>query len=103
MSAEAARVVLDTNVLVSLWVFTDSRYAPLRHALEAGRWQAITNAACLGEFERVLDYPQFALALAPAGRRAALAAYGALARVVAAPAAAAPLPRCKDPDDQKFL
>ncbi|MDD5250915.1 MAG: PIN domain-containing protein, partial [Rhodocyclaceae bacterium] len=70
-------------------------------ALEAGRWQVITNAACLGEFERVLDYPQFALA--PAGRRAALAAYGALARVVAAPAAAAPLPRCKDPDDQKFL
>jgi putative PIN family toxin of toxin-antitoxin system len=95
------RVVLDTNVLVSLWVFADSRYAPLRRALEAGRWQALTNAACLGEFERVLDYPQFAVARGK--QQAALAEYGKLAEVVAAPAAAASLPRCKDPDDQKFL
>ena len=100
--AAPRRVVLDTNVLVSLWAFADSRYAPLRRALEAGRWQALGNAACLGEFERVLDYPQFALARGD--QQAALAEYGKLVEIVAAPAAAAaPLPRCKDPDDQKFL
>ena len=53
--------VLDTNVLVSLYVFTDSRFAPLRARIESGAWQAITNDACFGEFRRVLGYPLFAL------------------------------------------
>ena len=96
------RVVLDTNVLVSLWIFADSRYAPLRAALEDGRWQALTNAACLAEFERVLNYPQFDFA--PARQQQALAEYRRLtSAVVAATAPCAPLPRCKDKDDQKFL
>ena len=96
------RVVLDTNVLVSLWIFADSRYAPLRAALEDGRWQALTNAACLAEFERVLNYPQFALP--PQRQQQALAEYARLAETVAAlPAGQTPLPRCKDKDDQKFL
>lgn len=96
------RVVLDTNVLVSLWIFADSRYAPLRAALEDGRWQALTNEACIAEFARVLNYPQFACA--PGRQQQALAEYGRLAEaVVDLPAARAPLPRCKDRDDQKFL
>ena len=96
------RVVLDTNVLVSLWIFADSRYAPLRTALEDGRWQALTSAPCLAEFERVLDYPQFAVA--PERQRQALAEYRRFAASVdAAPESPAPLPRCKDKDDQKFL
>ena len=32
-SASPKRVVLDTNVLVSLYVFADSRFAPLRASL----------------------------------------------------------------------
>ena len=96
------RVVLDTNVLVSLWIFADSRYAPLRAALEDGRWQALTSDACCAEFERVLDYPQFAVV--PERQRVALMEYRRLAlTVAAAPPPADPLPRCKDPDDQKFL
>lgn len=96
------RVVLDTNVLVSLWVFADSRFAPLRAALEDGRWIALTSDRCLAEFARVLDYPQFAF---PAERQQqALAEYAQLAETVAASTEpAAPLPRCKDKDDQKFL
>lgn len=96
------RVVLDTNVLVSLWIFSDSRLAPLRTALEDGRWQVLTNAACSGEFARVLAYPQFAMA---AERQSiALAEYRALAEEVAAGGPEAePLPRCQDRDDQKFL
>jgi hypothetical protein len=36
-------VVFDTNVLVSLYVFADSRFAPLRARIESGEWLAITN------------------------------------------------------------
>jgi putative PIN family toxin of toxin-antitoxin system len=96
-------VVLDTNVLVSLYVFDDSRYAPLRARIESGEWQAISNEACLGEFRRVLGYPLFALT--PADQQAALAAYAAFVTRFAGPPAGAiaTLPRCKDCDDQKFL
>lgn len=96
------RVVLDTNVLVSLFVFADSCFTPLRRELEAGRWQALTSVRCLGEFRRVLAYPMFSLD-APA-QAAALGAYAGLAQQVdAIPESAVALPRCKDPDDQKFL
>lgn len=96
------RVVLDTNVLVSLWIFKDSRLAPLRHALEDRRWRALTNAACSGEFARVLAYPQFAVEAER--QRVALSEYRALAEdIPAGGAEAEPLPRCQDRDDQKFL
>lgn len=102
LAGPVRRVVFDTNVLVSLYVFADSRYAPLRGLIESGHWQVITNAACLGEFARVLTYPQFSLAVEV--QQQALAAYREIAAlIVAAPALPAPLPRCKDPDDQKFL
>ncbi len=103
LPAAAKRVVFDTNVLVSLYVFADSRFAPLRARIEGGEWLALTNAACLGEFRRVLGYPQFALS--DERQQEALTAYGA--RAVCHDAApqppAADLPRCKDRDDQKFL
>ena len=35
-SSAAKRVVFDTNVLVSLYVFADSRFAPLRERIENG-------------------------------------------------------------------
>ncbi len=97
------RIVLDTNVLLSLFVFADSRFAPLRERLEQGKWQAITNDACLAEFRRVLAYPQFGLDEEDQAR--AFVAYDALAeRVAVRPEEElSPLPRCKDKDDQKFL
>ncbi len=102
-SAVPRRVVLDTNVLVSLYVFADSRFAALRERIESGEWQAVTNESCFGEFRRVLGYPMFALT--EAQQAAALAAYAASVthHRAPAPAAAAALPRCKDRDDQKFL
>ncbi len=102
-SAAPLHVVLDTNVLVSLYVFADSRFAALRTRIESGEWQAITNEACFGEFRRVLGYPMFALT--EVQQAAALAAYAAsvMHHRDPAPAAAASLPRCKDRDDQKFL
>ena len=100
--ATPRRVVLDTNVLVALYVFADSRYAPLRGQVEQGRWHALVNVATLAEFRRVLAYPQFGIA--PATQEEAYANYAAVATAIPATCTAAPaLPRCKDPDDQKFL
>jgi putative PIN family toxin of toxin-antitoxin system len=102
VTGEAVRVVFDTNVLLSLFVFADSRFAPLRGEVAAGRWIALTSAPCLAEFRRVLAYPQFALDAAR--QDAAHADYRELVRVIdTVPQPAAALPKCRDKDDQKFL
>ncbi|HEY1091668.1 MAG TPA: putative toxin-antitoxin system toxin component, PIN family [Rhodocyclaceae bacterium] len=97
------RVVFDTNVLLSMFVFADSRFAPLRAQVDAGRWFAYTRPDCLEEFRRVLDYAMFKLE--PERQLAAFEAYVAVARQPQSllPLEPAPLPRCKDKDDQKFL
>ena len=88
--------------MLSLWAFTDSRFAPLRAEVDAGRWRAYTTEACLAEFHRVLAYPQFGFA---AERQAtAYAAYlAASCRWDGGGEGTPPLPRCRDKDDQKFL
>jgi len=97
----AVRVVLDTNVLLSLFVFADSRYAPLRGRLESGAWLALADERCLHEFRRVLAYPMFSLD--EAAQAAVFDAYSKLAAEVAAAVDPIVLPECQDPDDQKFL
>jgi putative PIN family toxin of toxin-antitoxin system len=98
----ALRVVFDTNLVVSLYIFADSRFSPLRRLIECRTWQALSNERCLGEFRRVLAYPQFSLD--PERQLQALTAYQATLINVAAPAEPViELPRCKDRDDQKFL
>jgi putative PIN family toxin of toxin-antitoxin system len=104
------RVVFDTNVLLSLWVFDKrpggSRLAALRVAVERGDLVALSRDDCLAEFQRVLGYPEFGLSAAM--QQEALDDY---LRVLQLPsdgvedAAAEPflLPRCSDRDDQKFL
>lgn len=102
-AAAVRRVVFDTNVLVSLFVFADSRFAPLRSRVASGAWLALTNDACFGEFRRVLAYPMFKLDAA--AQYAALATYDACVTRHMTPAATSTvaLPRCRDRDDQKFL
>jgi putative PIN family toxin of toxin-antitoxin system len=95
-------VVFDTNVLLSLFVFADSRFAPLLAAVDAGLWHAYSNAACFAEFRRVLTYQAFALD----GTQQEAAASAWQQRLLwPSPAVVntATLPRCKDRDDQKFL
>lgn len=99
---QAARVVFDTNVLLSLWVFADSRFAPLRVLVERGEWVALTDEDCLAEFKRVLGYDQFRLS--DERQAQVYADYTAIACANQhRKTFFAPIPRCSDRDDQKFL
>ena len=99
------RVVLDTNACLDLWVFNDPRAQALRTALADGTLQAISDAACRDEWCRVLDYPQ--LRLDVSAQRVLADTYDAVmtcaAGAIAPRRGKPPLPRCADPDDQKFL
>ncbi|APR04408.1 putative toxin-antitoxin system toxin component, PIN family [Thauera chlorobenzoica] len=101
---EAIRLVLDTNTVLALWMFRDPRLRVLRTAIEEGRYRLLGREDASEELRRVLAYRQFGLG---PDEQAALW-HGYLARLEPAdfaPAAeaAAALPNCRDPDDQKFL
>ena len=97
------RIVLDTNVCLDLFVFHDPACAALRAALERGEVRAVTRDDCRDEWRRVLHYPR--LSVDETHRPALEAAFDGLIRHVPTMAGpgAARLPRCADPDDQKFL
>jgi uncharacterized protein len=100
--SEPLRAVFDTNVLLSLFAFVDSRFAPVRAALDDGAIIAVTRQDCLDEWRRVLAYRDFSFT--PERQQAAFAAYQRMAVMCGPPAAHAyALPRCRDRDDQKFL
>ena len=99
----ARPLVMDTNIVLDLLVFSDAAAVPLKHWLASGALQWIAAPAMRMELERVLGYPQIAPRLAYYGLSTAqvLQAFDAQARTVA------PAPRaravCKDPDDQQFI
>ena len=105
---DPAPIVLDTNVCLDLLVFADPRVVPLGKALEEGHVIAIANRETREEWIRVLAYP--ALRLDIKRRAVLLEAFDDLVQCAGKPAAAGAnalaattLPRCGDPDDQKFL
>ena len=96
-------LVLDTNVVLDLLIFTDPATPPLREALQAGRMRWIATPVMREELARVLDYVHLQGRLAFYKRTAAdvLAAYDRQVQLVDV-APKAPM-ICKDPDDQKFI
>ena len=98
------RIVLDTNVCLDLFLFRDPACKPLLAALQAGTVQAVTRADCRAEWLRVLHYPQ--LPIQEATRPGIAAAFDRLIHDLPDTTVATDetlLPRCADPDDQKFL
>lgn len=99
------RIVLDTNVCLDLFLFRDPACAPLMAALQAGRVQAVCRDDVREEWRRVLHYPQLPIdeAIRPGLSEAfdCLIQYLPVAELSAGDAAR--LPRCGDPDDQKFM
>jgi len=98
-----APVVLDTNIVLDLFVFEDDAITPLREAIEQRGLVWLATLAMRQELARVLAYAQIASRMANASLEAGrvLARFDALARIVG-PAAKAPI-TCKDPDDQPFI
>ncbi|MGA0586752.1 putative toxin-antitoxin system toxin component, PIN family [Dyella sp. KRB-257] len=98
------RIVLDTNVCLDLFVFRDVACASLAAALAAGQVQAVVDAACRREWLRVLEYPS--VPIRPEQRAELRERFDAAVHLLAelaTSAGLAPLPTCRDPDDQKFL
>jgi len=100
-------LILDTNIVLDMLVFRDSR----THALLAALFDEpvmsdllwLATAPMREELARVLAYPHIAVRLAFHGLQAAqvLSEFDARVRIVpVAPKAPA---TCKDPDDQKFI
>lgn len=97
------RLVLDTNVWLDWLVFDDPAIAPIAAAVAAGRAEVVIDDAAEAELARVLGYP-FKDRVLAAGRQAeCLARCRRLSVRAGGAATTVALPRCGDPDDQKFL
>ena len=102
-SSEVVLTVLDTNIVLDLWIFDDPRTQGLRQALSHGRLRWIATASMREELRRVLNYPHLVARMATSGRSApaVLEAFDAHATLLE-DAPKAPC-TCKDADDQKFI
>ncbi|HET9734999.1 MAG TPA: putative toxin-antitoxin system toxin component, PIN family [Burkholderiales bacterium] len=112
VAAPAWRLVLDTNVWLDWLVFDEPTLAPLRAAHAAGRVEIVMDEACEAELARVLAYDLGKHTIGAEAQASCIERCRSLAKRLdanavdfAAPPATATgaLPRCSDPDDQKFL
>lgn len=96
-------IVIDTNIVLDVFVFGDAAAMPLKQALEEGKLDWLATQPMRVELARVLAYPQIMLRLAFYKLQAGdvLAAFDRHARIVDT-AAKAPV-TCSDADDQKFI
>jgi putative PIN family toxin of toxin-antitoxin system len=96
-------VVLDTNIVLDLFVFNDAAAQPLKQALEAGKLDWLATEPMRDELARVLAYPQIAprLAFYQLSADDVLAAFDRHARLTEVAAKASVT--CSDGDDQKFI
>ncbi len=105
------RIVLDTNIVLDLFVFQDPLTEPLRHALQQKSLHWIATTAMRDELACVLGYPHIARRLQRDAAGQPCEAAELAARVLvhfatqvswvdAAPKASV---TCRDADDQKFI
>ena len=98
--------MLDTNVWLDWLVFGDASVTPIKAAVQAQRAQVFISSACEDELKRVLGYTLSGRTLTADQQTSALAQCRAMAVLVdpnTEAHAIETLPRCADPDDQKFL
>ena len=99
----ASPVVIDTNIVLDIWVYQDPATPSLLNALEEGTLHWLATAPMREELLRVLDYPH----IAQRRDRDGVSAQAVLShfdRWVNIQAIAPKAPYvCKDEDDQKFI
>lgn len=95
--------VLDTNIVLDLWLFQDPLCQTLRDGLSSGRLHWLATKPMREELVRVLGYPLLAQALARQARcgESVMWEFDRWAHV--RPVAAKAPYTCKDADDQKFI
>ncbi len=96
-------VVLDTNIVLDVFVFDDAAAIPLKKALVSGDIQWLATQPMRDELARVLAYPQIVPRLTFYHLTAddVLAAFDRHARITEVAAKASLT--CSDADDQKFI
>ena len=96
-------VVIDTNIVLDIWVYQDSATPSLLNTLEEVKLQWLATVPMREELLRVLDYPHIAQRRERDGvtAQAVLAHFDRLAKIQAIAPKAPYI--CKDEDDQKFI
>ena len=97
------RVVLDTNIVLDLWLYKDAATPALLNALEEKSVQWLATQIMRDELERVLAYTHIVKRLAFSQLKAEdiLAQFDAHVQLM--PVAVKAMFMCKDGDDQKFI
>lgn len=96
-------VVIDTNIVLDIFIFDDKVSKPLQPALASGQLRWLATQHMRNELERVLDYAHLVpkLAFYNTTKADVLAQFDRYATLVdVAPRISA---ICKDPDDQCFI
>ena len=101
MGKKKLRCVFDTNVVISALVFPGRRLSWLRRAWVTAELVPLASQETISELLRVLEYPKFRLAQEE--RLELLGDYLPFCHSVDIGRALPDLPRCGNPDDQKFL
>lgn len=99
----AKTIVLDTNIVLDLWLYLDPATPTLLEALTSKRVDWVATQTMRDELERVLTYPHIVLRMQRGGLVAVdvLAQFDRFTRLV--PVADRAPYVCKDVDDQKFI
>ena len=103
VTAASVRVVLDTNIVLDLWLYNDPATPALLEALQNKTVQWLATQIMRDELERVLAYTHIAQRLALSHRSAQeiLGQFDTHAQLM--PIAPKAQFVCKDIDDQKFI
>lgn len=101
--AAPVRVVLDTNIVLDLWLYKDAATPALLAALEDNSVQWLATQVMRDELERVLAYTHIVkrLAFSELTAEVILAQFDAHAQLMSVAVKA--VYACKDGDDQKFI
>ena len=97
----AARVVLDSNVVLSALLFRRGGLGNLREGWLAQRFVPLVSRETAEELIRVLGYPKFRLSAGE--RQDLLADFLPYCTTVAIPLRGVVVPACRDPFDRPFL
>ena len=95
------RAVIDTNVVVSAFVFRSGAMAWLRERIANRALIPLVSDETLAELVRVLAYPRFGLAADE--RESVIVHYMEHAEAFKRPRTRARLPKCRDPHDEMFI